>query len=155
MVSPLYGVYQATWHFSSLDLTTVFAVYAFGLLATLLILGSLSDYVGRRPMLAIAQTAEAGAAIVFVNAHGLGSLYAGRVLQGVATGAAVGAVGAVLLDLQPASRPDRASTVNTAVTLGALAVGALGSSALVQLAPAPTQLVSGYSLVARLRLWLP
>lgn len=141
MVSPLYRVYQVAWNFSSTDLTTVFAVYALALLATLLALGSLSDHVGRRPMLALALLAEAAAALVFLTAHGLGDLYVGRVLQGVATGSAVGAVGAVFLDLQPQSRPLRASTVNTASTLGSLAIGALGASVLVQWAPAPTQSV--------------
>jgi MFS family permease len=141
MVSPLYGVYQTMWHFSPTVLTTVFSVYAFALLVTLLMLGSLSDYVGRRPMMVLALVAEAGAAAVFLTAHGLLSLYAGRLLQGVATGSASGAVGATLLDLQPSARPTLASTVNTTTAMGALAIGALGSSLLIEYAPAPTRLV--------------
>ena len=35
--SPLYGVYAARFHFSSLTITTVFAVYALPLLTTLLV----------------------------------------------------------------------------------------------------------------------
>ena len=46
--APLYGVYQAEWHFSVTTLTAVFAVYAFVLLITLLMFGSVSDYLGRR-----------------------------------------------------------------------------------------------------------
>jgi hypothetical protein len=46
--APLYGVYQAEWHFSVTTLTAVFAVYAFVLLVTLLMFGSVSDYLGRR-----------------------------------------------------------------------------------------------------------
>jgi MFS family permease len=141
MVSPLYGVYQARWHFSSTSLTTVFSVYALALLVTLLVLGSLSDHVGRRPMMALALVAEAAAAAVFLTAHGLGSLYAGRILQGVATGSAVGAVGAALLDLQPSPRPTLASTVNTTAATGPLGIGAFGASLLIQYAPAPTMLV--------------
>ena len=46
--SPLYGVYQAQWRFSAITLTEVFAVYALFLLVTLLVFGSVSDYLGRR-----------------------------------------------------------------------------------------------------------
>ncbi|MGH3744733.1 MAG: MFS transporter, partial [Mycobacteriales bacterium] len=62
VVSPLYGVYQQEWSFSAIALTEVFAVYAGALLLVLLFAGSLSDYVGRRPMIALALAAEAGAA---------------------------------------------------------------------------------------------
>jgi MFS family permease len=148
MVSPLYGVYQAMWHFSPTALTTVFSVYALALLVTLLVLGSLSDYVGRRPMMALALVAEAGAAAVFLTAHGLESLYVGRILQGIATGSAVGAVGAALLDLQPLQRPTLASTANTTAATGPLAIGAFGASLLIQYAPAPTRLVFWVLLAA-------
>ena len=46
--SPLYRVYQEEFGFSSGVLTTVFAVYAFALLVALLVVGALSDHVGRR-----------------------------------------------------------------------------------------------------------
>jgi hypothetical protein len=46
--SPLYGVYQAQWRFSATTLTAVFAAYALLLLITLLVFGSVSDYLGRR-----------------------------------------------------------------------------------------------------------
>src|SRR6478735_2622600 len=48
--TPLYHVYQETWHFSPILLTFIFSVYAFSLLTTLLIVGSLSDHIGRRPV---------------------------------------------------------------------------------------------------------
>lgn len=150
VVSPLYEVYQVAWHFSPAALTTVFAVYALALLAVLLVGGSLSDHIGRRPMMALALVAEAGAAGMFLSAHGLGALYAGRILQGVATGAGTGAVGAALLELQPPGRPTLASTVNTTAAMGPLAIGALGASVLIQYSPAPTRLVFWVLLAASL-----
>ena len=48
--SPLYHIYSALWHFSPLTLTLIFATYAFGVLATLLLAGRASDEVGRRPV---------------------------------------------------------------------------------------------------------
>src|ERR1700733_10002613 len=46
--TPLYGVYRAQLRFSATTLTAVFAVYALVLLLTLLVFGSVSDYLGRR-----------------------------------------------------------------------------------------------------------
>ena len=52
--SPLYGVYQAQWRFSAITLTAVFGVYALGLLVALLVFGSVSDYLGRRRVISVA-----------------------------------------------------------------------------------------------------
>src|SRR5579875_1869425 len=150
VVSPLYDVYQATWHFSAITLTAIFAVYVAALLAVLLVAGTLSDRVGRRPMMAVAMLAEAAAAGAFLSAHGVGALYAGRLLQGVATGAGVGTAGAALIELQPSHRPALGGTVNAGGSMAALAVGALGASALVQYGPAPTRLVFWLLLAASL-----
>src|SRR3954464_8783683 len=50
-VSPLYRIYQVQFGFSTTTLTLLFAVYIAVLLLTLLFLGSVSDYVGRRPVM--------------------------------------------------------------------------------------------------------
>src|SRR2546425_9567153 len=52
--SPLYRTYSVHWHFSPLTLTLIYATYAFGVLATLLLAGAVSDDVGRRPVLLVA-----------------------------------------------------------------------------------------------------
>ena len=102
--SPLYPVYQAEFGFSALTLTAVFAVYVLALLTSLLTLGRLSDFLGRRPVLAVALLVEAAAMGVFLDAHGVGALFAARIVQGLATGAALGVLGAYQLDFdaQPA-----------------------------------------------------
>jgi len=138
--SPLYRVYQAGWRFSATTLTVVFGVYALTLLATLLVFGSLSDYLGRRRVIAVALAAGAGACGLFLAAHGAGLLFAARALQGAAAGTAVGALGAALIDLQPEGS-GRAPVVSSAAALAGFALGGLGTSALAQYAPAPTHLV--------------
>src|SRR4051812_31342825 len=50
VASPLYRVYQARFGFSATTITLLFAVYIVVLLVTLLFLGSVSDYLGRRPV---------------------------------------------------------------------------------------------------------
>src|SRR5512132_441992 len=52
--SPLYGIYRELWGFSPLVLTLVYGTYAFGVLASLILAGRLSDEVGRRPVLLVA-----------------------------------------------------------------------------------------------------
>ncbi len=138
--SPLYDVYQARWRFSATTLTAVFAVYALTPLATLLVFGSLSDYLGRRRVITVALILGAGACGLFLAAHGAGLLFAARALSGAAVGAATSAGGAALVDLQP-DRSGRAPVVTGAAVLLGLGVGGLGTSALVQYAPAPTHLV--------------
>src|SRR3954453_19544722 len=49
--SPLSGTYRALWGFSSLVPRLVYATYAFGVLAALVLAGRISDEVGRRPVL--------------------------------------------------------------------------------------------------------
>ncbi|MEU6753453.1 MFS transporter [Spirillospora sp. NPDC046719] len=146
--SPLYVVYQAEWKFSATTLTVVFAVYALALLAALVTVGALSDHIGRRPVLAAALVAQVAAMLMFVSADGVGWLIAARILQGLATGTATGAISAGLVDLQPPHDQRLASLVNSATPGIGLGAGALGSGLLVQYAPAPTTLV--YWLLAAL-----
>ena len=138
--SPLYGIYRAQLRFSAITLTAVFAIYALVLLLTLLVFGSVSDYLGRRRLILAALMVTAGACAVFLAAHSVGLLLAARALQGLAVGTATGALGAALIDLQPEGS-GLAPLVTTAAPLLGLAAGALGSSALAQYGPAPTRLV--------------
>ena len=135
--TPLYATYQARWGFSPVAVTVVFGVYALGVLVSLLVLGALSDHIGRRPVLTAALIVQAGVMFLFATASGLDVLLLARVLQGLATGAAVAAIGAALVDLHPGRGP----VANAAAAMGGTATGALLSALFVQLLPAPTQLV--------------
>jgi MFS family permease len=139
--SPLYVVYQQEWQFSATTLTGVFAVYVVGLLGSLLVLGALSDHVGRRPVIGAAIAVEAASMIVFLVAGGVPALAVARLLQGIATGAAMTALSATLVDLNPPHAPGRAGIVNSVAPTAALAFGALACGALVQFAPSPLHLV--------------
>jgi MFS family permease len=138
--SPLYQVYQAQFHFSAATLTAVFAVYVLVLLVTLLVFGSVSDYLGRLPVIITALAFSVAACAVFLAADGVGVLYAARSLQGIATGLASGPIGGALIDLQPPGSHRAPMVISVFASLG-LALGALVTSALVQYAPAPTRLI--------------
>jgi MFS family permease len=135
--SPLYGVYQARWHFSTPVLSLVYATYAIGVLVSLLLVGSLSDQAGRRPVLAWSLLGLLVSALIFTTASSVVWLFAARALQGLATGAALGAAGAALIDMHPTANTRTAALVNGVVALGGLGIGALLSSALVQYLPDP------------------
>ena len=83
--TPLYAIYGAEWGFSSITVTAIFGVYAVAVLAALLTVGSLSDFVGRRPVLLVAIAIQAAATVLFASADGVASLFAARIVQGLAT----------------------------------------------------------------------
>ncbi len=139
--SPLYPVFQAEFGFSALTLTMIFAVYVLALLLSLLTVGRLSDFVGRRPVLRVALVVEAASMAAFLGADDVSWLVVARVIQGVATGAAVGVLGAYLLDLQPPDGSRLGSLVNSVAPTSGLGLGAVGTGLLVQYAPHPTRLV--------------
>jgi hypothetical protein len=135
--TPLYSVYQAAWGFSPITITVVFGIYALAVLAALLVFGGLSDHVGRRPVLLVAAALQAVTMAIFASAHGVGGLVAARVLQGLSTGAAAGAVGAGMLDLDRA----RGTIANAVGPMLGTATGALLSGLMVSFLPAPMVLV--------------
>jgi len=138
--SPLYRVYQHQLRFSALTLTAIFAVYSVAVLVTLLVFGSVSDYVGRRPVIMAALAFNMGGCALFLAAHSVGLLVAARVLQGVAVGAGIGALGAAMIDLQPGGS-SLASTGTSAGNFLGQSTGALCASLLAQYGPAPTHLI--------------
>ena len=144
--SPLYPVYQQSWGFSAITLTAIFAVYAVALLATLLTVGSLSDHVGRKPILIASLLLLVVSLVLFIVADNVAMLVAARVVQGIAAGAATGAMSAAVIDLQPNS--STGPLINSIAPSLGLAGGALGAGLLVQLAPAPEILVFALLIAA-------
>jgi MFS family permease len=136
--SPLYPIYQEQWDLTPVGVTSVFAVYVVGLLVTLIIFGSLSDHVGRKPVIVGATLLAIAGLAVFATASGITGLLLARALQGAAIGAATGALGAALIDRQPSRYPRLASVLNGVIPPSALTFGAVSSGLLVEFAPAPT-----------------
>jgi MFS family permease len=138
--SPLYGVYQQLWGFPPFTLTAIYGVFAIAGLTTLLTSGRLSDHIGRRPVVLAALVVEIAGMLAFIAASDVTLLFVGRILTGLATGAALGTISAWLLDLQP---PDssRGSLMSGVAALLGLGIGAVLSGILVQFAPDPLHLV--------------
>jgi predicted MFS family arabinose efflux permease len=130
--SPLYRSYSVLWDFSPLTLTLIYATYAFGVLATLLLAGGVSDDVGRRPVLLAALGGLMGSTVLFALAQSAAWLFVARGLQGLATGAAVSAASATLLDLRRRD-PAGVGLTNAAASAAGIGLGMLVSSSLVQI----------------------
>jgi predicted MFS family arabinose efflux permease len=135
--TPLYPLYQAMWGFSPVTLTVIFGIYALAVLAALLVAGRLSDHLGRRPVLIAASVAQVLVMLMFATAASVTGLLVARVLQGVTTGAAIGAVGAAMIDLDKYRGP----IANAAVPPLGTALGCLIGGIFLQYLPGPTHLV--------------
>ncbi len=135
--TPLYAVYQSEWGFSAITVTVIFSAYCIAVLAGLLFFGALSDYIGRRPVLIVALIVQAAGMLAFAFADGVPSLIIGRLVQGLATGAAVGPVGAGMIDLYR----DKGAIANVGFGPLGTATGAVGAGLCVAYLPLPTELV--------------
>ncbi|ASO21222.1 MFS family permease [Actinoalloteichus hoggarensis] len=154
--SPVYDLYRVHWDLAASTLTIVFAVYALSLLAALLVAGRVSDHLGRRPTVWISLGLVSASMVVFLIADAPGWLIVARVVQGLATGIATAALTAGVLD----TTRTRGGVVNSVAPIIGMAFGALGSSLLVQAAPAPMRLVFLVLLIlfvlqAVALIWLP
>ncbi|MGH9130007.1 MAG: MFS transporter [Acidimicrobiales bacterium] len=156
--TPLYVIYQAQWHFAAGVTTVVYAMYALGVLISLLFLGRVSDQIGRRPVWAGALALAAVSTVIFILATDVAMLMVARALSGLAAGVVTGTATAALSELVRDGNGRRAALIATTVNMGGLGLGPLLAGFLAQYAPAPTVLVFlvyiGLLVVAAAAIWV-
>ena len=138
--TPLYPGYQTAFGFSQLIITVIFAAYAVGVIAALLVAGRWSDQLGRRPLLFAGLTAAALSDLVFLGAEGLSSLLAGRVLSGMSAGIFTGTATVAVVESAPAAWKRTATFVATAANMGGLGLGPVVAGALAEYVAWPLHL---------------
>jgi MFS family permease len=138
--TPLYPLFEQRYSFGELMVTVIFAVYAFGVIAGLLLFGNLSDEIGRKPVLLTGLAFSAISAFLFVFAGSLAPIFVGRVVSGFSAGVFTGTATAMLVDLAPGGRRRMASLVAVVVTFGGLGLGTLLSGLLADYARSPLRL---------------
>ncbi|MGY3173235.1 MFS family permease [Pseudomonas sp. TE12234] len=141
--TPLYHLYQEQLRFSAAILTLIFAVYALSLLVALLTVGSLSDHLGRKPVIFTAVLLNIVAMLLFIQADSVAWLISARVLQGFATGMATAVLSATLLDTDR----QQGALINSVAPLIGMALGGMGCGLLAEFAPAPLHLTYWVLLV--------
>ena len=152
--TPLYHLYQESMHLTPFWITIVFAVYVASLLAGLLTVGGLSDYVGRRPVILAALLLNAAAMLLFAEARDVGQLILARAVQGLCVGTGTTALGAAILDTNRARGP----LLNSVTAFLGMTAGTLGTAALITFAPDPLhrvyEVLLGLTVVMIALLWV-
>ncbi|MFE3409993.1 MFS transporter [Streptomyces mirabilis] len=138
---PLYALWAPRMGFGPFTTTLVFAVYALGTVLALMAFASLSDRVGRRPLLAAAVLATATSTALFLLADDVGTLLAARFLCGICTGVFTATATAALGELAGAEHTRRVPTVSTAANMGGLGLGTVVAGLFAQYGANPTHLV--------------
>jgi MFS family permease len=140
---PLLSLRQQEWGFSAGTFTMAFAVYALALLGAVLVGGSLSDHLGRRPVLLGALVGELAAMVLFLAADDITWVIIARVVQGVATGFGTSAFSAAIVEHAPDHLKQLGSSFAGTAAAGGLGIGALLTGAAVQFTPDANALVFG------------
>ncbi len=127
--APLYGVYTAQSGYGATAVTLGFAAYVVGLMPSLVLLGGLSDRIGRRVPIALALLFGGLATWRLVVVPSWESLVVARFLLGAGTGFATTAGTAYMTELLGQDQAKRAALFVTSATSlgfggGALATGA-------------------------------
>jgi len=138
---PLFNVYRAQDGFTNAGISVAVVVYSAATLTTLLVLGRLSNHVGRRPISIASLALLLFGCVLLLNVHGLESLVTGRLLLGLGAGLASSSLTSYIVDTAPARPAWLASVASSQTVMLGLAVGAVASGALVQFGPWPRQFV--------------
>jgi len=136
--APMVLLYRERLGVSASAAEAIFGLYAAGLVPGLLVAGPLSDRIGRRPVVTFAVLLSMVSGVVLIlGSHGLAWLSTGRVLMGVASGAAFSAGSAWVKELSAADSVGGAGArrASIAMTVG-FGVGPLIAGALAQWGPA-------------------
>ncbi|MGB2811478.1 MAG: MFS transporter [Mycobacterium sp.] len=140
MPSPMYALYSEHLHFAVVETTVIYATYAGGVLTALLVFGSWSDAIGRRPVLLAGTLCALASAVVFLSADTVAQLLVGRVLSGLSAGLFTGTATAAIIESAPPRWHTRAPAVATIANMGGLSSGPILAGLLVQYAPEPLRL---------------
>ena len=138
---PLFNIYRAEDGFTNAGISMTVVAYSIGTIGTLLVLGRLSNHVGRRPTALASLGLLVLGCLVLLNVHHIGILIAGRLLMGLGAGLASSSLTSYIVDAAPTRPAWLASVASSQTVMLGLTVGAIASGALVQFGPWPRDLI--------------
>lgn len=121
MPTALYPTLQNEYGLSTAASTQLFAIYAIVVLAVLCIFGSLSDAIGRKPVMILGLLASAASGILYAVATDAPMLFIARILSGVCAGLVTGTATAYLTDLVSSSV--RGASISSVANMAGLGSG--------------------------------
>lgn len=138
---PLYNIYRTEDGFTNAGISMAVVAYAGGTITALLVLGRLSNHLGRRVTAITSLGLLLLGCLLLLNVHDIDTLLAGRLLVGLGTGLAGSSLTSYIVDAAP-SRPEwLASVVTSQGPMLGVAIGAIASGALVEFGPWPRELI--------------
>lgn len=114
--APLYDVYAQHSGVGAIAVTTAFAAYVGGLMPTLMLLGGLSDRIGRRTPIAFALALGGVATLLLGLRPNMATLIVARLLLGIGTGLATTSGTAYMIDILGRKRQRTAALIVTSAT---------------------------------------
>ncbi len=146
--TPLFPIYAKADGLTPITITIVFAVYAVGILLTLLGFGRISDSVGRLPVMVLGVALAAVGMVIPILSSQLPELLIARLSTGVSVGFMTGATTAYLGELH--GNRARAALVAGIANMAGLGLGALLGGVTAQLSDAPLRLPYALMIVLML-----
>ena len=145
----LLPAYARDFRLSPLQVTLVAAASTFGVMVAVPLLGRLSDFVGRKPVMLPGLLLGVASIGAYLAADGFELLLAARILSGVAVAVLTGAATAALTELAASGGGDTRRAATHAATAGIVgfAAGPVFGGIFVQYGPWPLRLVYAVSLV--------
>jgi MFS family permease len=135
-----YPLYAREWALTPTITTLIFAVFPIAVVATLIVLGDLSDYIGRRAAMLLGLGASLLGVLLFAVAPDVTWLLIGRAFMGIGVGLSAGPSAAAVVEFSAPGQAKQAGSITTAAQALGLAAALILSGALIQYAPAPTRL---------------
>ena len=108
-----YPLYQSGWGVSTTTITWIFAAYPIALVPVLIVLGDLSDHIGRRASMALGLLAELVGVLLFVAARDVGWLLAGRGFMGLGVGLSLSPANVAMVEFTAPGQEKQANAVAT------------------------------------------
>src|SRR3954447_6560373 len=110
---PLFNIYRAEDGLTNAGISTTVVAYSAATLSTLLVLGRLSNHVGRRPTSIASLGLLVLGCLLLLDVHEIGILVAGRLLMGLGAGLASSSLTSYIVDAAPARPAWLASVVSS------------------------------------------
>lgn len=153
LIVPLLPFYATRFGADAFVVGLLMAAFAFGQMVTAPLWGRLSDHIGRKPVLILAQAVSTFAFVTFAFADAVWLLFVCRLLQGVG-GGSLGSVSAYVSDaVGPEERAKALGWITACTSAGVMIGPAIGSLTVGWSTKAPGLIAAAFCIVNMLFTW--